>query len=381
MSMIRLQHHTPDIYTRESRDFQLLLRLYDCVINGVEYDITTINSTLDTMLCKSNVIPLLQTKLGFFTKGQYNDEDIRYILAGFKDIIRNKGSLKAIQYLMSLYLKIKNITSPLSAYYITEEKTLSNGFIIPAYSVIIEIRSNFTDTALLEEVLRYILPAGVGYYIYFYQTILEYDNFIYDDNATLLFTSININSRLRGSNQIFNDETNKQLNLNDANFLNKMDNKIIGSINSMIVAPISSSYEPDLISTQSNSSVIRYNAGEDNLFLGIYETDATNKTLDITYFQSLTGNKISDKTYLLFRDTSNTQTHKFDEYIFIGNPLVAVKLKWLGNYASVPDNPNPGDVIYDTTAKIYKVSYNNEWVSKSYPLSLFIKEVIPNESN
>ena len=48
MSILKSEKMVPYVYPNESRDFQLLLRLYDYLINGVKHDIDQIKNVVDT---------------------------------------------------------------------------------------------------------------------------------------------------------------------------------------------------------------------------------------------------------------------------------------------------------------------------------------------
>ena len=62
MAIFRLQSNVPEIYINESRDFQLLCRLYDCVLGGVKLDIDTLENIIDTRSCNSILLQLLELK-------------------------------------------------------------------------------------------------------------------------------------------------------------------------------------------------------------------------------------------------------------------------------------------------------------------------------
>ena len=109
--MIRLQDKTPEVYCSESRDFQLFCRLYDCVVNGIKFDIDTIPDILDAMTCRSSMLQLLQTKVGFFTNKQLTDDALRYVLTAFPMMVKNKGSLKAVQQAVNVFFKVNGIRS------------------------------------------------------------------------------------------------------------------------------------------------------------------------------------------------------------------------------------------------------------------------------
>ena len=118
MSVIRLQEMTPQIYTDESRDFQLLSRLYDSVFNGLKFDTDSILDLIDTKECRTSVLQLLQTKLGFFTERKIDDEKLRSILECFPILVRNKGSLRAIKETLYLFLRMYSVSSNMEIYYL-----------------------------------------------------------------------------------------------------------------------------------------------------------------------------------------------------------------------------------------------------------------------
>ena len=90
MEVIRLQNETPEVYTEQSRDFQLLCRVYDCVINSIKFDVDSIKKISSTRDIRATLLPLLQTKLGFFSNSIMSDEALRTILEAFPLIIKKK---------------------------------------------------------------------------------------------------------------------------------------------------------------------------------------------------------------------------------------------------------------------------------------------------
>ena len=116
----RVQNIVPEVYVNESRDFALLGRLYDCIFQGVKFDIDTMKYATDTYRCSDRILQLLQTKLGFFTDANINGEDLRYILKAFPYIIRNKGSYNAIKEAIYVFLKISNVQSEIFVYWISK---------------------------------------------------------------------------------------------------------------------------------------------------------------------------------------------------------------------------------------------------------------------
>lgn len=153
MSVFRLQENTPEVYTNTSRDFQLIERLYDCVINGIRFDVDSILNIVDTNSIDSKLLSLLQTKIGFFTQNGITDDDLRYILKAFPVIVKNKGSLKGIEGAVNVFLKLKHVNTNVYIKIFNKQGQ---------YPYIVQIGLNmpYMDTALLDEILKYVLPTG-----------------------------------------------------------------------------------------------------------------------------------------------------------------------------------------------------------------------------
>lgn len=214
MSIINVQEMTPQIYTEESRDFQLLSRLYDCVFNGMKFDTDSIVELIDTQQCRTSILQLLQTKLGFFTEKKIDDEKLRKVLECFPILVKNKGSLKAIKETLYLFLRMYSVSSDVEVYYLktpysepfSEEMpcVLANGKFPENNSLVVKIHSFATkpDITVLEEIFRYILPAGINYYIEFDKNVELPDIVLYNvDSAELIFVSDNLNAEVRGTPQ------------------------------------------------------------------------------------------------------------------------------------------------------------------------------------
>lgn len=154
MAVWRLQEHSPDVYPRKSRDYQLFSVLFDCLNGGVKFDIDSIRDIVDTNQISEKLIPYLQTKLGFFTDLKIPAHKLRTILKAFSTIVRNKGSKIGIQQACEVFLKVEKIDSEI-------EVTIDNS----RYCVIIETTKKIDDYRILTEILRYVLPAG--YFIEF----------------------------------------------------------------------------------------------------------------------------------------------------------------------------------------------------------------------
>lgn len=155
--MYRLQDNVPEYLINESRDFQIFCRLYDCLNNGVKFSIDSIVRVMNTTMCGSSFLKLLESRVGFFTDGQYTDTEIRDILTGFCDMVKYKGSFLGIVRAVRTFLVAKNVKVPTTIDYDNDAKKISIG-----------LRSRKLDTSLLDDILRYVMPAGafVDYFYY-----------------------------------------------------------------------------------------------------------------------------------------------------------------------------------------------------------------------
>lgn len=331
MSMIRLQNSTPSEYCAQSRDFQLLCRLYDTIFNNLQFDISTITSILNTKKCRDTILPLLQTKVGFFTNKETDNVSLRYFLEVFPLLVKNKGTEQAIRQAVITFLKINNVLSPVTIYYTIEEIVLANNYTVPDHTILIGINCSFLDTTLLEEVLKYILPAGIGYYFYFYTDISTIDKVEYKDKAVILYTSPNINSQIRGNTPVYpKDEENR--------LLNAVDTTLIISTDSFL-------------------------PGQGlNLFLGIYFGEDSFD--DFIYNFESTYNQETGRWFI----DGNLIMYNRKLYIFgiLGNGDW-VEISYFGTVAAIMDRdnysipPSKGELVYVADEEIYYLFDGNNW--------------------
>lgn len=153
--MFVLQNKVPEVYINESRDFQLLCRLWEGSWAGVKYNLDTIISSLDPFNIKGEFLELLATKVGFFTDEDIEDNVLRYIISTFKYALRYKGSREGIRIAFTAILNSEHIV-------------LSDTDIIidinnSEHSITINSPEEVRNTLALREYLKYILPPGYTY--------------------------------------------------------------------------------------------------------------------------------------------------------------------------------------------------------------------------
>lgn len=186
MKQLNLIENVPDIYVNESRDFQLLLRLYQCIISGLRYNIDTVQYLTDTRIIRNSMLPLLQTKLGFYPSHQWNDEGLRLVLQAFPTILKNKGSLLAIKQLLNVYLKILGIKSSYIITYVNESTTVADR-VIKDHTLSIGLEAGSINQELLSDLLKYILPTGILFDIYYFKSFeMQYTELLNNSEAVVL---------------------------------------------------------------------------------------------------------------------------------------------------------------------------------------------------
>lgn len=188
--MFRFQDNLPEVYINESRDFQILARLSDVLFSGIKYDVDSMINILDATLAKDRMLQLMCTKIGFFPKIEIDSQVLKYIIASFPYIIKNKGTELGIRYAVNAILKAENnpdaIGEPL-VFIVNEEG--DNGR--DPYTVYIYTTIKLYNQAALREVLRYVLPAGYAYKLLIYRNVFDGYN-----NPDILSQSDRVNSLL-----------------------------------------------------------------------------------------------------------------------------------------------------------------------------------------
>lgn len=243
--MFRVQDNVPEIYINESRDFQLVSRLYDLLFSGVKYDIDTMVNVLDATLAKDSVLQLMCTKIGFFPRIEIDANVLKYIIASFPYIIKNKGSKLGIQYAVNAILKSENNPSSTGKPYIEIiNKLQQKDATLQEYTVYIYTTVSLFNRAALEEVLRYVLPIGSTYQILSYEKVFDgRDNptmLAQQDTVTINKINPYFSSQIRNGYSVYkyNDKDIVQTGVLDGNNkpnINKQIDHIIGAYDGNIV--------------------------------------------------------------------------------------------------------------------------------------------------
>ena len=193
--MFRVEHNVPEVYINESRDFQLISRLYDLVFQQVRQSTDSMELITSTKECNDSLLPLLSTKVGFFSNNELPEDIYRKVLSAFPIINRYKGSLEALKLVIYLFEQIVNTDISY------ELKSDSAEIIFKTYC-------SYTD--LLLDLLDYVRPCGyiINWHVEMSTGKLATD-FIQTDNVTVnhyMLSSAGNKVVTRGSNNT--SETN-----------------------------------------------------------------------------------------------------------------------------------------------------------------------------
>ena len=153
--MFRVQRNVPEVYVNESRDFQLLSRLYDCWQGSVNYNVLSMVNALEPTTALDRVLELLATRVGFFPRVHLDANILRYIIASFPYILKNKGTSTGIRE--AVYAIMKAEVDPKA----TEEVVITID--TPDRNVTIATQNDIYNKIALREVMRYVLPFGYTY--------------------------------------------------------------------------------------------------------------------------------------------------------------------------------------------------------------------------
>lgn len=158
--MINAIEMTPTILSDNSRDYQLLARLYTMAFN---YPKAAIDSAKIWEPDIDDRLSILRAyTLNFIPKHEWDPKILKDITCCFKYLIRYKGSKKALEECIKLFAKASGIDGNSWRVEITDEQ-----------KVIIYMTQQQASLANINDLLDYILPAGFVYRIIEYSGIEE----------------------------------------------------------------------------------------------------------------------------------------------------------------------------------------------------------------
>lgn len=159
--MIKFYDQVPSVYINTSRDFQYLSWLIDIVLNSVKHSVDDIYNLPNTK-ADPRLTELLAMTLGFKVKRYYNQDQLAILVSLLPNILKYKGTLKAIQLAGTALISGSGANGKLL--YRVENNCLT--VILP---------KELVDITLFMDLLPYILPAGMTCHIV-RETIDDYGN-------------------------------------------------------------------------------------------------------------------------------------------------------------------------------------------------------------
>lgn len=152
--MIKTYNLTPEIYYSHSRDFQLIGRLYEIVFNHIKTNEETIYNLPFSQSSDDSLLELLSFTLGFKSKHNYPLNQLRALCSSFSSILKVKGTKKSLELTLDVLLRSEGIK---------EKATIIKDPVKPKLDIYIP--ADLKDTNLFNDMLEYILPAGLSYSI------------------------------------------------------------------------------------------------------------------------------------------------------------------------------------------------------------------------
>ena len=168
--MIDVIAQTPIEYSKQSRDYQVIARLYTALYNFNKMyidDMTVWDANIDNKLSH-----LRAKTLNFHPKHAWDYDALDAAVSCLKWWIRHKGTRKAIEEVIEILIRINNLKGKpiVEIDYNT-------------YTIIIKIPKKLASMGVVEDLLELIIPIGMGYRIIDYVSITDglQDYFVFKD--------------------------------------------------------------------------------------------------------------------------------------------------------------------------------------------------------
>lgn len=374
MKVLDIKKMIPDIYCQESRDFQILCNLYGCIVNGMRFDSYSLYKTIDSETCKAEFLRLLSTKLGFFPDKFITNEQLRYALAGFKDLMHNKGSLSAVAGAIHVFLKTLGIHNKLKLS-LTKETIVYAGRVIKDHTIIVALESPVQDTTLLDEIFKHIIPAGFEYIITFYVQIDPYDEFVFHEQVTLIYTSDTINA-----NVSYRTDSSKLL--ADKTITDSDEMRLMGDIDTteVIAKDIDYSTYNTTLTTQYRGLVTSLSSiasPQTNDIVGLMSGEAYYVHNGTSFVQKMYSGSYRSLTVIPLPINDTVIRSDGSDSYFLRVTDNWAPLRYLGKVPNLADCPYTTLQQYDliVTSKITAYKYNGTaWAVYNNPINVLTKE-------
>ena len=144
---------TPAEYSAQSRDYQVIARLYTALFNLSKMYID--NNHFWTNDIDKKLSRLRAFTLNFRNKYEWDLDELKVVSSCFKYLMFRKGTKQALKYCIYILMRIKNLEGTIT----------DNSIEIKNNNIIIKIPENLTNLGAIEDLIRYLIPAGFSYRI------------------------------------------------------------------------------------------------------------------------------------------------------------------------------------------------------------------------
>ena len=155
--MIDVIKKTPREYSEQSRDFQVLARLYTALFNiskmyadDLKVWVPDIDNKLTTLRSRT---------VNFVNRHQWDLNDLEAITSCFKYLMRRKGTEAALEACVNILMKARGIETGITV----------DSVVVDKYGCInIWVAHDNILMGIMEDLVRYLIPAGMTYRLYDY---------------------------------------------------------------------------------------------------------------------------------------------------------------------------------------------------------------------
>jgi hypothetical protein len=153
--MIKIQDSVPGIYYNSSRDFQYIGHLFDLVLNAVKTDADLLFNLPLSVNSDDQLLDLMTYTFGLrLDKARYNSKQLRAICSVAPQMLRAKGSSKAVRLLCTALMHADGLEDYFTITVNPDRPELT-----------ITLSSLASCKEIILELLPYILPAGMVFNI------------------------------------------------------------------------------------------------------------------------------------------------------------------------------------------------------------------------
>ena len=146
--MIKLSNQVPSVYTSASRDFQYLSWLIDIMLNSVKHNVDDLYN-LPENEADTKLTELLALTLGFKVKRNYDQAQLKALVAALPRILKYKGTKTALEMAGNALIAASGARGEFAVQEVTTGE------------IRVTLPEKLVDISLFTDLLEYILPAGV----------------------------------------------------------------------------------------------------------------------------------------------------------------------------------------------------------------------------